>query len=293
MDEDAVDGVGISAPPRNTVKAQLPDQCTIRKSANGRALLYIDDSPYTDARCSSSITQFKEVASTFHRHEQNGRQGTDFTKPTTIHCFHCCAPFDGPPVPLVRDYCAATQTYTVFGNFCSLSCSLGYASENSNFNSGLIHVLQEKMAREVYGVTCGIRAAPPRLSLEQFGGPYSLERFRQMEKRGIQHEPPFVSAYHVIEERDHQHDCSTLDANMTGSVRGLRRPAAHPEEAPSAPMKSMYEDFLKEQHDDLPDEIPKPIAANTTKAAGATRSKKEKAPPNASKLDGPLSAFIK
>lgn len=277
VDEESVDGVGISAPPRNTAKANLPDSCVIRKSPHGRAMLFTDDIPFQDLRCSSSITQHVQRHSIFHRHEQNGRLGNDFNKKTNMCCWHCCHSFDTPPIPLVKDFDTATGNYVVMGNFCSLACSKAYAMESCNFNSGLQIILQEKMAREVYGVS-GIVAAPPRLALDCFGGPYSLEQFRKSEKRVVMHKPPFVCAYHVIEERDQQHDISVLDINAPGSVRGLRRGIIPIEDVPQVATQSAYEKFLAEAG-----------TSSSAPSATATTSKKTAAAPP---LDGTLAAFM-
>lgn len=232
MDENDELGCGISQPPRNTAKKDLPDSCIVRKSAHGRAKLYLDDANYLDMRCSSSITQHQQRHSLFHRHGQNGRLPDEFTRPTSISCFHCCHPFDTPPVPMPKDYDTSSQSYVVYGNFCSLSCCKRFLCDTSTFNSGLQVLLLHKMAREIYGVE-KVVCAPPRLSLSMFGGPYSIERFRSIgeEKRVIEHAPPFVCAYHVIEERDQQHDTAALDGPLASSMRGLRRmPAAFQED---------------------------------------------------------------
>ena len=232
MDENDELGCGISQPPRNTAKKDLPVSCIVRKSAHGRAKLYLDDVNYLDMRCSSSITQHQQRHSLFHRHGQNGRLPEEFTKPTSISCFHCCHTFDTPPVPMPKDYDTSSQSYVVYGNFCSLSCCKRFLCDNSTFNSGLQVLLLHKMAREIYGVE-KVVCAPPRLSLSMFGGPYSIERFRSIgeEQRVIEHAPPFVCAYHVIEERDQQHDTAALDGPLASSMRGLRRmPAAFQED---------------------------------------------------------------
>lgn len=247
MQDDDELGVGISKPPRNTSKAMLPDSCAIRKSAHGRARLYTAEAGYKDMRCSSSITQHQHRHSLFHRHSQNGRLPEDFMRPTTTACFHCCHTFADPPVPIPKDYDAALNCFVVYGNFCSLACCKSHLCDTSSFNSGLQMLLIEKMGREIYGVS-EIRAAPPRLTLQLFGGPYTIERFRDIgkERRVIEHSPPFVCAYHVIEEREQQHDIASLDVDAYGSVRGIRRPATTVRPPPPAtpPECSQYEKFV-------------------------------------------------
>lgn len=221
MDDDDLLGVGISAPPRNTAKISLPDSCIVRKSATGRANLFCTEIPYTHTRCSTSITQLVQRHSLFHSHGQNARSAEDFRVPSAIACWHCCASFDTPPVPLPKDYDPTSDVYIVYGNFCSLSCTKAFILETATFDSSLQLILLERMAREIYGVT-SVTASPPRLSLEMFGGPYSISQFRKMEKRCAIHGEPFVYSYMVVEERD---SISSMEScAVVGSVRGLRQP---------------------------------------------------------------------
>lgn len=222
--EDSMLGVGLLRPPRNTSKAPLPKVCELRRNALGRTDLFMKDTNYSDVRCSSSITQHVQRTSLFHPHKQNGGGAEHYTKRTTIACWHCCHSFDTPPVPAVRDYDAAEGVFVVYGMFCSLSCAKGFLQENHTFNSGYQMMLLGKMAREVYGAS-EVAAAPPRLSLDVFGGPYPIEKFRSMSNACTMHRPPFVSSYMCVEERQVAFDAAAVGVDTGGSVRGLRRPA--------------------------------------------------------------------
>lgn len=288
-DEDDVLGVGIARPPRNTSKAMLPDSCAIRKSAHGRAQMYLEDACYSDMRCSSSITQHQHRHSMFHRHSQNGRLPEVFQQPSTTACFHCCEYFDTPPIPLPKEYDASINCFVVYGNFCSLACCKAFLCESSSsFNSGLQILLLEKMAREVYN-EFNVGCAPPRLTLERFGGPFSIARFRAMhsKKRVIEHTPPFVCAYHVIEERDEQHDTPTLDIQVPGSVRGLRRPARTVEATTTSQaakaLASPYDTFLQNKSSEA-----------LTKDTGLLKNQNEEVHlPNNGEPSGTLACFMR
>lgn len=225
MDENDILGCGISQPPRNTAKKQLPAACVVRKSSHGRAKLFLEDSSYMDMRCSSSITMHQQKHSIFHTHGQNARIPDEFLLPSKVACYHCCHRFDTVPIPIPKEFDASTQRFTVYGTFCSFSCCKRFLCDTVTFDSGLQMLLLAKMAREVYGYKGEIQCAPPRFSLDLFGGPYTIERFRGLEKEKLvlEHSPPFVCAYHVLEERDQEHNSATLDAPLVSSIRGLRR----------------------------------------------------------------------
>jgi hypothetical protein len=135
----------------------------------------------------------------------------------------------------------------VFGCFCSLSCAKAFLLENVAFDAATQLILLERMACEIYGVT-DVVASPPRLTLDVYGGPYSIERFRNVATRCTAKlvGEPYVSTYMVVEERSLVSSrVSALGVNGIGSVHGLRRPA-HPVcvVAKETPKTSPYNDFL-------------------------------------------------
>ena len=249
---DGVLGVGITKPPRNTSKHPLPASCELKRSSLGRTQLFLNGINYSDVRCSASITQHIQRNSLFHPHRQNGRLPEVFTKPCDIACWHCCHSFSTPPIPVPKDYQAAEGVYYVFGCFCSLSCGKAYLLETPTFNTGLSVMLLAKMGREIYNEP-NIQTAPPRLSLDIFGGPYSINAFRNQKNEVITHVPPFVSTYMVCEERTQAHDSMAAGVDLGASVRGLRRPTNAAKNTPNtptsaaAPGASLYSKYVVER----------------------------------------------
>lgn len=242
-EDDAV----VDEPPRNTSKANLPASCVLRRSVYNRTKLFVPEAQkYEELRCSSSITQYVNRDSRFHSLTPlNNRTAADYAQ-TTVHCWHDTRPFDGPVVPVPKSYDGTQRCFVVYGCFCSLSCAKAFLCEHTTFDSGMQLVLLERMATEVYGVK-DVVAAPPRLSLDVFGGPYSLERFRSVAPKceAAIVAPPFVSSYMVCEERETAR-VSALGVNGISSVRGLRRPA-EPVDMGSkeVPEQSPYLELLK------------------------------------------------
>lgn len=276
-----IDGIGIEAPPRNTSKVPLPAVSAIRKAPNGRAILYVHDRSCTELRCSSSITQHVED-SKFLTHASNTRVEADWHRPTGLLCWHCCSAFDVPPIAIPKSFDAATSAYVVYGNFCSLSCGKAFIMDNASADNGLQITMLERMARETMGVH-HIVAAPPRLSLAAFGGPYSLEAFRGGERRALLRAPPYVCSYMVVEERKVANNLSAFSSVPSGTVHGLRRPAqphTMPTFDPSLPCP--YTDFVAQKNQGA-------TSGAASSSPAATVPPKPKAPPSA----GTLAQFMK
>lgn len=238
------DGV-VDEPPRNTSKAKLPPSCVLKRSEFNRTKLFVADAQnYDERRSSTSITQYVDRDSRFHSLAPlNNRTAPDYAA-TTLHCWHDSLPFDGPVVPVPKAYDASQQCFVVFGCFCSLSCAKAFLSERSTYETGMQLVLLERMATEVYGVR-EVVAAPPRLSLDIYGGPYSIERFRGQRREVTLKAPPFVASYMVCEEREVAR-VSALGVGGISSVRGLRRPARPVDMGgQTVPDHSPYLEFLE------------------------------------------------
>ncbi len=246
----------MEAPPRQTSKIALPEECTMRKGVNGRPLTAfadVDDSRYMELRCASSIVQLSKVGNVFRfqSHSLNGR--VDWTSPTNVLCFHCCHSFHGPPIPVPHMYDLYEKLFFVKGNFCSLGCAKTYLSERE-FDSPNGLALFLKMANEVYGVS-NVHAAPPREALKAFGGSMALAEFRGVSERRTKivqlSNPPFVNSYTVCEEQILQKKTQTVYQTLpSGSVIGLRRPQRGISliRGEPVPGKSKYELFLERRN---------------------------------------------
>jgi hypothetical protein len=97
---------------------------------------------------------------------------------SNIACWWCCHTFDNPcinlPTNLKRD------VYTVYGIFCSYSCCYSYMKSVPEY-SRKMHLLNYYFKDN----TCSkgsildhIKPAPPRETLELFGGPLTISEFR-------------------------------------------------------------------------------------------------------------------
>ena len=246
----------MEAPPRQTSKIALPEECNMRKGVNGRPITSfedIDDSRYMELRCASSIVQLSKVGNVFRFQSHSLNNRVDWTSPTNVLCFHCCHSFHGPPFPVPHMYDLYEKLFFVKGNFCSLGCAKTYLSERE-FDSPNGLALFLKMANEVYGVS-NVHAAPPREALKAFGGSMSLADFRGVSERRTQivqlSNPPFVNSYTICEEQILQKKTQTVNQTLpSGSVTGLRRPQRGISliRGEHVPGKSKYELFLERRN---------------------------------------------
>jgi len=100
-------------------------------------------------------------------------------------CFHCTCSFENDPCFIPETYNKATNTYQVFGHFCSFGCAAKYNIGMGDFDSWNRNSLLTKLFYEcasLSGVdTTGLvmQEAPPREMLIQFGGPLTIEEFRK------------------------------------------------------------------------------------------------------------------
>ncbi len=119
---------------------------------------------------------------------------------TDLCCWHCTETFDSQPVGIPVQI-RSDGIVLCDGNFCSYSCALTHIfSQKTTHREYRTKQLLVQVAREVHGVST-IKPAPPRLALAKFGGPLSIDEFRNAVKTHIiVVNPPFISRDVVYEE---------------------------------------------------------------------------------------------
>ena len=135
---------------------------------------------------------------------------------TEVSCFWCCHQFKGRPTVLpIRDEGEYLQVY---GNFCCPECAMAYLFDMRQDS----HTRWEQLAllNRVYGDYVGgkIKPAPHRSILKIFGGPMSIDEFRdvitQKKVRIDIHIPPMVSLLSTMDTKP----IDFYDANLTKDV---------------------------------------------------------------------------
>jgi hypothetical protein len=114
------------------------------------------------------------------------------------NCYWCCYPIENRTYGMPYKYNTTTDTYTLYGNFCSLECASAY---NFSANNGSDKVWEInsfiQMLSKHYGIKQAVRPAPSRFLLKLFNGPMSIEEFRTAhltnDKTHIINLPPMIS----------------------------------------------------------------------------------------------------
>lgn len=114
------------------------------------------------------------------------------------NCYWCCHPIENRTYGMPSKYNTRTDTYVLYGNFCSLECANAY---NFSVHSGSDKVWEInsfiQMLSKHYGFTRPIRPAPSRFLLQIFNGPMTIEEFRSAhstsDKTHLLNLPPMIS----------------------------------------------------------------------------------------------------
>ena len=126
---------------------------------------YFKDSNKSIETKTDIMTQFME-----------GNKRGEWPKKTSIYCYWCCQPFSCPPCGLPKKY--INNTFYLYGCFCSPECAAAY-----NFNQYTsdevweYYSLLNLLYKDLYDTK--IKLAPPRNSLDVFGGHMNIQEFRK------------------------------------------------------------------------------------------------------------------
>jgi hypothetical protein len=121
---------------------------------------------------------------------------------TDIACWWCTCNFNTPPCFIPEK--VVENTYHVFGCFCSFNCAAAYNVSIDDYKVWDRYSLIKKLYNNIYNNNNEILVAPPRESLNKFGGPLTIEQFRRnnqiVKKKYRMIMPPMVSIVPYIEE---------------------------------------------------------------------------------------------
>lgn len=130
-----------------------------------------------------------------------GNETMTLPESTSACCFWCSGQFEGRPVviPTQEEY----GVYTVYGNFCTLSCSLAYLL-NEHIDPQ-VRWERQALLHRMYKQAENVQPAPPRESLKFFGGCLSHSQFREIiGKKQIRIDanlPPIISILSVLDTK--------------------------------------------------------------------------------------------
>lgn len=96
-----------------------------------------------------------------------------------ICCWWCCHSFDNEPVFLPTKL--YKEQYKVTGNFCSFRCCYSYMKNDRKYSGSmyLLNYMFKDITKKKGSILDYITPAPPRESLQMFGGMLDIEEFRK------------------------------------------------------------------------------------------------------------------
>jgi hypothetical protein len=116
-------------------------------------------------------------------------------------CFWCAGCFEG--YPIVIPSLEERGVYSVYGNFCTLSCGLSYLLNEQV--DPQVRWERQALLNRMYKQTSAIHPAPPRESLTLFGGSLSHEQFRNIIEKKVlrvdRHIHPVISILATLDTK--------------------------------------------------------------------------------------------
>lgn len=120
-------------------------------------------------------TRLVKLLADFDEKCKNG----DWPVSTSVHCYWCCHRFSTTPFGLPVQY--RNDKYHVMGCYCSLECAAAhnFASRES-IDERLNRYALINALSSCLGLSKSVKPAPDRVVLQMFGGPLTIEEFRDI-----------------------------------------------------------------------------------------------------------------
>jgi len=140
-----------------------------------------------------------------------------FEENTNIACWWCCHNFNNIPLG-IPEYINKNE-FNLFGCFCSFNCMMAYNIDLNDYKiwdrQSNIYQMKNKIDPEN---KISIHPAPPRQTLNMFGGPLDINKFREsffiVNKEFRYFFPPMISIISFIEE-DNKNISNNKQSNQT------------------------------------------------------------------------------
>lgn len=181
---------------------------------------------FNNIGCSSDTIVTKKSRDTFKKEKEEYKilpEIYDVDKwpiKTDIHCWWCCYEFEGVPIPypvkIMKDKESGEDILQVKGCFCSFNCMKAW---NGN-GWALVSYLYKKMNKSdlnVVKIHSIIKKAPDRYLLDIFGGPLSIEKFRENFHNSINYELlpfPMIGQQQYMEKSNKMIEISRKDEKV-------------------------------------------------------------------------------
>ena len=94
-------------------------------------------------------------------------------------CWHCSYDIKEEKWPLPLEHDSKTDTFVFTGSFCSAGCAASWASVHCRHNAEHCFMMLNLYGYKTRANYNGFNIAPPAHWLQKFGGPLSIDEFRQ------------------------------------------------------------------------------------------------------------------
>lgn len=136
-----------------------------------------------------------------------------------VWCWWCCHPFNTKALSMPVSYDGVKDTFEVYGTFCSFGCMKAYnhnepLSKKAN-QCSLISLFMDKAGAPLANITC----APPRQTLNVFGGALTIDEFRRCsEQSDVYHLqiPSSILVNHTIEKQNNSSNYKWIKTGSEG-----------------------------------------------------------------------------
>jgi hypothetical protein len=164
---------------KNELKNELNNDL---ESENSFAIPLDDDSKeiQKDKKILSQLPQYrsvKKIHNILGKFVETFEKNSEWPEKTNIFCWWCCHPFDNEPVPCPINYNEITDKFLVKGIFCGWSCAAAFSLEKYK-TLNFVYSLKNNIYSE--DEFRKIPIAPDKICLKNFGGPLSIEEYRNL-----------------------------------------------------------------------------------------------------------------
>jgi hypothetical protein len=143
-----------------------------------------------------------------------------------LACWWCCHKFSEIPVGVPNKI--LKNKFHVFGNFCSFNCAAAYIHKLDDWKISERLSLLHQMYYSIYDIDDyeSIKSAPAKETLKLFGGPLTIEEFRNTSKNHNRDYrlivPPMTSIIPLVEENNKEKNKCHYSTNKNIPLNNLK-----------------------------------------------------------------------
>jgi hypothetical protein len=180
--EDTQDNIFTLSEQNNSEESELSNDLICELKAKNKLIKSLRDENNELKRLiqDTSATMYKEIKTVPMNVSfvsiENGQQ--IICENTDIACWWCTYQFNSFPCFIPDKY--INNTFYVFGCFCSFNCASAYNMNLADYKVSERNSILRKLYAIIYGNYSEIPLAPSREVLKKYGGPISIEEYRQL-----------------------------------------------------------------------------------------------------------------